>query len=510
MPWNGDVYVYNPLERQTYEALAFNAIGRASEINNLSAYGLSHSTGNSGWSVGLMQWDFGQPGRGDGADEMLALYQAWAPETQRLSEAQESSLSMRLKTRGQTGNLLSAEERVNIDQFLRSDGGRAFVGALDRRQVDRKWDMVGEPLSQIEWLQTLSRTDAAEVAEIVAMTSKLYNQNEIRGGRLIEYLQENAASAEQTSNWIENQGIQGLNASARLAILGGRDKALAGVRLMNSLETGDGPISRLWREEIHGLGNVDLVRNYSSNASAQMLDKSMRDPLNGERIRARLDENTPGSRILMAGGSAETSRVELDQNGRLTVRSPEGFESVLTRDGWTQSDVIDQGDQGQGPEIRGGPPDHGVPPAHQRHDVQRPGRPEPVLPYPETNLRFPGLSDTVMHAAHPDYPMFAALKDRLPSTISDDMVGHVMLQAKLGGLQDASKLHMVVMAGENAFVQGKTPGERTKVDITLMPPPLTTTLLHSYFLDQSNAQQRGERLNNQEIAENPARVITIG
>lgn len=60
MPYNEDTYVYDPLDRQTFEAIAYNAIGRGSETNTYPAYRLTHSSGQSGWSVGFMQWDFGQ------------------------------------------------------------------------------------------------------------------------------------------------------------------------------------------------------------------------------------------------------------------------------------------------------------------------------------------------------------------------------------------------------------------------------------------------------------------
>ena len=344
-------YVYDPLNRETYEAIAFNAIGRASEVNNLSAYGLSHSIGNSGWSLGFMQWDFGQPGRGDRADGMLSRYQAWSPEARAFTNSEIASLSTRLRTRGQAGNDLTAEERMNLDRFLRSDEGRAFVGELDRQQIERKWSNVGQPLSQIQWLQNLSETSPGKAAEIVAMTSKLYNQNEVRGGRLIQHLQQNSLTSVQTSDWIGDQGIEGLNATARSAIVAGRDKALVGVRLMNSLETGEGQLSQLWRDEIHENGNVGLTQNFNDNASVQLLDKLMRDPLNGERIRVQLEDGAPRSRVLMTGGVAETARVELDREGQLSVRSPNGIESMLTQGGWVRNgfQAVDQPDHEQHP-----------------------------------------------------------------------------------------------------------------------------------------------------------------
>lgn len=71
-------YVYDALSRESFEVLSYNAVGRASEVNLGAAYALQHSTGNSGWSVGIMQWDFGQPGRGAAAEDMLNRYAQWA------------------------------------------------------------------------------------------------------------------------------------------------------------------------------------------------------------------------------------------------------------------------------------------------------------------------------------------------------------------------------------------------------------------------------------------------
>ena len=258
-------HVYNPLERRTFEAIAYNAVGRASEIGTYPSYELVHSTGNSGWSVGAMQWDFGQSGRGEKVNALLVGYQAWARADQRFSDEQIASLTTRLKTRGQTGNELSAEERTQLGHYLRSDSGREFVDGLNQEQVQKKWDKVGAPLSQMPWLQALSATDPAQAAEIVAMTSKLYNQNETRGARLMDRLQNKAQTAAQVRDWIGADGIDGLNPKAQDAIVSGRDSALAGVRLMNDLEQGAGRISRVWQEQIHTHGNVSLVREFNNH-----------------------------------------------------------------------------------------------------------------------------------------------------------------------------------------------------------------------------------------------------
>lgn len=342
-----DNYTYNPLDRNTYEAIAYNAVGRGSEINTYPAYGLVHSTGNSGWSVGIVQWDFGQAGRGQKVDVLLDGYQAWAQQGQRFSDQEIDSLSRRLQTRGQVGNALTADEQTRLNTYLRSDSGREFVDGLNREQIDRKWENVGQPLSQIGWLQRLSERDPQQAAEIVAMTSKLYNQNENKGGDLVRHLQQNELSSDQTYSWIGNEGVQHLNPAARAAILSGRDGALGGIRLMNALETGDGQLSRAWRDTVHTNGNVGLAQNFNTDPNVQLFDAMMRNPANGERIRAMTEDGVHPQRTVITGINAlarqEIARTELSPQGALTVVSPAGVENRLTPDGWVPARQQQQG-----------------------------------------------------------------------------------------------------------------------------------------------------------------------
>lgn len=75
---NDERRIFDPLDRTTFDAIAYNAVGRASEINTFPALSLTHSSGNSGWSVGIVRWDFGQPGHGEKVHELMSGYQQWA------------------------------------------------------------------------------------------------------------------------------------------------------------------------------------------------------------------------------------------------------------------------------------------------------------------------------------------------------------------------------------------------------------------------------------------------
>lgn len=328
---------YNPLDRSTFEAIAYNAIGRASEINTYPAYALTHSTGNSGWSVGAIQWDFGQPGRGDKVDDLLSGYQAWAQPDDRFTDVELASLSGRLKTRGQVGNDLSVDEKTKLEDYLRSDQGRTFVDELSQAQIERKWERVGEPLSQIEWMQRLAENDPQQAAEIVAMTSKLYNQNEVRGGRLLAHLQENELTSDETRTWIGTHGINGLRESAQTAIISGRDNALHGIRLFNALEMNEEHLGRAWREEIHTNGNVSLTQDFNNNPTAQLFDGMMRNPVAGSQVLAAIDDPDSHFRPVVITGinqqaRLEMARIELDREGTVTLHSTRGFEYEMTAD----------------------------------------------------------------------------------------------------------------------------------------------------------------------------------
>lgn len=278
-----DKDVHDPLSRQAFDSITFNAVGRASEINTYPAYALSHSTGNSGWSVGIVQWDFGQPGRGHKVEELLERYQAWATEDARFNETELASLDSRLKLRGQTGNALTADERQRLDSYLRSDDGRTFVEDLNREQIDYKWRRIGEPLAGIPWLQVLGETDPRQATEIITMASKLFNQNETRGARLRDHLQHNELTSQGVHDWIGSTGIQGLNPAARNAIVSGRDKALAGANLLNDLQHGDSPLSARWRDVIRR-GDAGLSQGFEFNPDLQLFDAMLRHPERGSLL----------------------------------------------------------------------------------------------------------------------------------------------------------------------------------------------------------------------------------
>lgn len=107
----------------------------------------------------------------------------------------------------------------------------------------------------------------------------------------------------------------------------------------------------------------------------------------------------------------------------------------------------------------------------------------------EHHPRHQGNVQNPLNASHPDHPLFMALKVKLPGGASDDVVAHVMLQAKIGGVARADQLDRVAVQGDHAFVMGKTPGDRAKVDISTASPSMQDTMQRSEAFDQQQVQQ---------------------
>lgn len=332
-----DKDVHDPLSRIAFESIVYNAVGRGSEINTLPAFALSHSTGNSGWSTGIVQWDFGQPGRGHKVADLLAGYQAWATPESRFSVDNLVSLSRRLQRRGQTGNGLDAGELDRLDAFLRSGSGREFVEGLNREQVDYKWKRIGQPLAAIPWLEQLGKNDPAQATEIVTMTSKLFNQNEVRGGRLLDHLQHHELSADGTATWIGTAGIEGLNARARGAILTGRDNARAGARLLGELQYGTSRTSDRWRSIVER-DDASLSEGFEFNPDLQLFDAMLRSPRDGLRLLHQIEGTERGTPIIIRGVNAlarkEMAEVRAVPPDGIFVTTTRGTEYALRDASW--------------------------------------------------------------------------------------------------------------------------------------------------------------------------------
>lgn len=353
-----DGHVYDPFDRTTFDAIMFNAIGRSSEVGVVGpAYGLTHSTGNSGWSIGMIQTDLSSNNdHKKVVDQLLSNYQAWAPPGERFDANQIKSLTERLNTAGSDGKDLTAAEQTRLDGYLRSDDGRQFVGGLDRKEVDRAWDKVGQPLAQVPWLKELSARDPGQAAEIIGMTAKAFNQNQVYGRKMIEHLQTSPGeTAQEASTWLRdtinnaphhNSGHgahDALSDASKAALLSGQANVKSGVELINGLELGNGRLSQAWQQEVHAKGNPSLNNGFNSSPDLQLFDGMLRDPAAGEKILAHVDGGAAARAVDIRGSSSlvrhEMARIEQDAHG-VVVNGTDGNRYKMSAQGWEKNPPV--------------------------------------------------------------------------------------------------------------------------------------------------------------------------
>ncbi|WP_235858390.1 XVIPCD domain-containing protein [Xanthomonas euroxanthea] len=183
------------------KTLAYFAIGVASEGSMAGknvAYQLSFAgsindgvmtpIGNSGFSIGTLQTDLGQ--HPDVATGLVDAYQGWARQQTpavALSEQQRTQTIHDLQRDGhaikaENGRALDGTVKSNIDRFLASDAGVAFVHEHDRTQVEqlmRPGDGakdLGSAVQQLRKTDLYADSGLNDQAKLATMIMKLENQ----------------------------------------------------------------------------------------------------------------------------------------------------------------------------------------------------------------------------------------------------------------------------------------------------------------------------------------------
>ncbi|MCC4599307.1 hypothetical protein LL964_04705 [Xanthomonas melonis] len=183
------------------KTLAYFAIGVASEGSMAGknvAYRLSFAgsmndgvmtpIGNSGFSIGTLQTDLGQ--HPDVATGLVDAYQGWARQQTpavALSEQQRTQTIHDLQRDGhaikaENGRALDGTVKSNIDRFLASDAGVAFVHEHDRTQVEQLMRTgdgakdLGSAVQQLRKTDLYAESGLNDQAKLATMIMKLENQ----------------------------------------------------------------------------------------------------------------------------------------------------------------------------------------------------------------------------------------------------------------------------------------------------------------------------------------------
>lgn len=122
----------------------------------------------------------------------------------------------------------------------------------------------------------------------------------------------------------------------------------------------------------------------------------------------------------------------------------------------------------------------------------------PPLKHDETP-RYRGMPLSGIAPGHPDYALYAELKQALPAETSEDRLTQIAVAAKMGGVR-AGQLDGVHIDEQSmkVFVSGTVPGNRCCVDLTAPPPTVQETLQRSAAFDQQQAQQLAQFLAQQQ------------
>jgi peptidoglycan hydrolase-like protein with peptidoglycan-binding domain len=257
-------------------AVAYYSIGVGSEGGDI-AYQLSfcgdtiskpdgsaalRPIGNSGYTIGEMQTDFGaQP---EVAKDLVGSFQDWAKTNHKdwvLSEDQKAQLEADLGRNGRhirdgnydadnkaymqqhhgksmpdsllprTGQDIDPVFKAHLDSYLATDAGKAFTHRTDVAQVDELVSKVGQRLEHTDFYKNATPDDQAKIFSIVA---KAYNQGPayVVGSKNITGIFEDIDSGKIGTMADLNMKVDSFPDYMRT----GRDAAVKGAELFNSLQ----------------------------------------------------------------------------------------------------------------------------------------------------------------------------------------------------------------------------------------------------------------------------------
>jgi Ca2+-binding RTX toxin-like protein len=293
-------------------ALVFNAVGRASETTTIPFTQLVVSTGNSGYSVGALQTDFGAfPSKGL---DLLSQYQSWASADEQLSAVQLAEAKSVIIKRGlgSSGERLDSDVEKNLNQFLASISGKAWVVARDEEVYQGKQRAIITPIATSANFTSLSNTDGIE---ILARVTKAFNQNNNVG---IYLRDEFLAGRLSTENFAEkfDARLSSLNENAQNALHSGQVNLMAGVRLFTKLNDSNGLIANFWRSVV--ASDPSMVATLDSDPNAKLFDALFRNPIAAVGFIDKYEQGRP-TLIIPSRKSLEdkVSIVGVDKGGRL-------------------------------------------------------------------------------------------------------------------------------------------------------------------------------------------------
>ncbi len=363
-----------PLSDEELQSIALLNVGYASEVRNFSSYKLglawqkvtesnigkdtTHEVGdwrpigNSGYSLGSLQSDFGQ--RAYLVDDLVSKYETWAGTNPDRLVSEDADLAATLKMNGRTLDSnrtdyterpISTADTTKFNTFLKSDEGRQTVWEMDQKQINEKLLPFADKIMATSMFDAL--TDETEKIEVLSVSMKLFNQAEGKANSLLKKIEDGKLTSFSD---IETELTSTNNASY---IRSGFNHTKEGADLFNKVTKSD----TLLEDWLVAQTSTDLSLltelEYKDDLRYQVLNRLFRNPDKGSEFVDNLEQGEP---MLIAvprtlqDGSAKI--IGIDKNGDLFSADQDGTNLSQYIDGsWQQKDggdpVIKQNGSGR-------------------------------------------------------------------------------------------------------------------------------------------------------------------
>lgn len=499
---------------------------------------LLEAADNSGYSIGTIQTDLGQhyqpriPNGENVPRDLLSAYQGWAginhPDwvitdpsvlQQTLDDLGRDGRTIKNRDHGRP---LDASIKSKLDAFLTSSDGITWTHNRDIAQVAKIMNNAIPALQRSDVYLNSGKDDQIRLA---AMVAKAYNQNERLCTNLLDGLRNN-----RYNNVDEvKAAVDGLNprrSGAQDYLETGRDRALLGAEVVVALHNSrpENPLHTAWQ---------NLIANPLVNPTR--LDQDAGSPHLGAEYAT---VKTLFIHYDVARGFVEAlDRGGTYQYGAVDKANPSHFKGV----GFYASgnDFAAWNRDGNGHSLTGG-----VWSSLEREDLIRVANPDNTI---DLNIIRDGIQTRLLHVdrhapplradrrrsfndshdtlalpapqpvaidallgndprnpEHRDHAFFELLQRNLPPGTSDEMVAHVLLEAKIGKVRGVGDVEQIMVHNDRVFVMSKTPGFRAAVDLAQAPPPMQDTVQRSDALDAERMQRQQWLAQEQQLSRNPS------
>lgn len=308
--------------------IAFNLAGRSTEIQTHSAYKLSWAGGNSGLSIGILQWDFG--GRSAytaAATDLISGYNSWAATGQQLTSQEQASLSAALVAKGSTaGNFLTNNPALveKINAFLISQPGQAYVAGLDEISfTGTKYSTLNpypinglQPFAdKVTNTATISGMSESDARMAMTLAMATYNKSPANGNKVLTYISGGTRSVEDIKTYIKDQ----IGSAYYDHVMRG----YAGAELLNTVLSSNSTFAQALKAQL--AKDPSLVSDFQNQPFAQILDGMFRNPSAGTRFLQAAEAKNSGALIQISSlAPNETRFVGVTTTGDLFVLDKNG------------------------------------------------------------------------------------------------------------------------------------------------------------------------------------------